>query len=80
MLINPLPSAVCEALCVLVGPGSVSVTTVEVVPRKVKNSTEHLVASHPSYLCYIRGMGSASNCKCLALVSMNIFTLPVSFF
>ena len=40
-----------------------------------KNSTEHGVASYPSYLCCLQGMGSPCEFLCLALGSMNILTV-----
>jgi hypothetical protein len=34
------------------------------------------VASYPSYHCCVRGMGQPSNCKCVALGSINILSVP----
>ena len=38
------------------------------------------VASYPSYLCCVRGIGSPSNWKCLALGSINILTVRTAIY
>ena len=67
----------CILPCLTAPAKWVDICHVQRTPRLGLGVLSIVVASYPSYLCCVRGMGQPSDCKCLALVSMNILTVPM---